>query len=78
MSDQPDGYQTYALRLWRAPCQGEWHWRASLESRHTGERQSFAELEELFAFLRERCAEWEVETGRHPAQSTGCSSDGEG
>ena len=57
MSDEPDAYQTYVLRLWRAQCQGEWQWRASLESPHTGERQAFASLEQLFAFLGERCEE---------------------
>ena len=55
MSDERDGYQAYLLRLWRAPIQGRWQWRASLESRHTGERQLFASLEQLFAFLGERC-----------------------
>jgi len=54
-SDEPDAYQSYLLRLWRARYQGEWQWRASLESRHTGERQVFASLEQLFAFLVERC-----------------------
>jgi hypothetical protein len=53
--EQSNGYQTYLLRLWRAQCQGTWQWRASLESRHTGERQLFASLEQLFAFLGERC-----------------------
>ena len=55
MSDERDGYQAYLLRLWRVPSQGRWQWRASLESRHTGERQAFAGLEQLFAFLGERC-----------------------
>lgn len=55
MSDEPDAYQAYLLRLWRVPCQGRWQWRASLESARTGERQSFAGLEQLFAFLSERC-----------------------
>jgi hypothetical protein len=55
MSDEPDGYQTLVLRLWRARCQGEWQWRASLEGPHRGERQWFASLEQLFAYLRERC-----------------------
>jgi hypothetical protein len=54
MSDERDGYQVYLLRLWRAQCGGKWQWRASLESRHTGERQAFAGLEQLFAFLGER------------------------
>jgi hypothetical protein len=55
MSDERDGYQAYMLRLWRVPSQGRWQWRASLESPHTGERQAFAGLEQLFAFLGERC-----------------------
>jgi len=55
MSDESDAYQTYLLRLWRARCGGQWQWRASLESRHTGERHLFAGLGQLFAFLGERC-----------------------
>lgn len=55
MNDEPDVYHAYLLRLWRAQIQGQWQWRASLESPHTGERQSFTNLEQLFAFLRERC-----------------------
>ena len=55
MDDEPDAYQTYVLRLWRARCQGKWQWRASIESLHTGERHSFASLEQLFAYLSEQC-----------------------
>ena len=55
MSDEPDAYQAYLLRLWRVPYQGKWQWRASLESRRTGEHQVFGSLEQLFAFLGERC-----------------------
>ena len=55
MSEEPDGYQTYVLRLWRTRCQGKWQWRASIESPHTGERQVFANLEQLFAYLSEVC-----------------------
>jgi hypothetical protein len=55
MSDEPDAYQTYLLHLWRARYQGRWQWRASLESPRTGERQLFASLEQLLAFLSERC-----------------------
>ena len=39
MSDEPDAYQTYVLRLWRAKCQEKWQWRASPEGPHTGERK---------------------------------------
>jgi hypothetical protein len=55
MSEEPDAYQTYVLRLWRARCQGEWQWRASIERPHTGERHAFAGLEQFFVYLREQC-----------------------
>jgi hypothetical protein len=55
MDDEPDGYQTYVIRLWRARCQGKWQWRASIESRYTGERQVFASLAQLFAYMTDKC-----------------------
>ena len=55
MSNEPKGYQTYLLRLWYVQVQGKTQWRASIESPHTGERQLFASLEQLFAFVSERC-----------------------
>ena len=55
MSDESDAYQTYLLHLWRARCGGKWQWRASIESRRTGERHSFASLEQLFAYMSELC-----------------------
>jgi hypothetical protein len=54
--DESDSYQVYLLRLWRARCQGQWEWRASIESPGTGECQSFASLEQLPAYLEEQCA----------------------
>jgi hypothetical protein len=38
------------------PCtaSGRWLWRAALESPHTGERQAFADLPGLFAYLEQR------------------------
>ena len=53
MDDLP--YYAYMLRLWRSESQGRRQWRASLESPHTGERQLFSRLEQLFAFLSEQC-----------------------
>jgi hypothetical protein len=67
VGEQPD-YLSYLLRLWRVNDGGTSHredgesehaggkavWRASLESVRTGERRSFASLEELFDFLREQ------------------------
>jgi hypothetical protein len=54
---QPE-YLSYLLRLWRENDSVGAHgvetalWRASLERPQAGERQGFASLEELFAFLR--------------------------
>jgi hypothetical protein len=60
VEERPD-YLSYLLRLWRVSGDKESHhaggggvWRASLESVRTGERRSFASLEELFDFLREQ------------------------
>jgi hypothetical protein len=55
IDNEPDAYQSYVLRLWRVPYKGKWQWRASIESPHTGERHAFASLEQLFAFLGDRC-----------------------
>ena len=57
MSEETDDppYYAYLLRLWRSEGQGRQQWRASLESPHTGERHVFSNLEQLFAFLSERC-----------------------
>jgi uncharacterized protein (TIGR02246 family) len=54
----PD-YLSYLLCLWRARERSPSNrraaiWRASLQSPQTGERVSFATLEELFAFLRDQ------------------------
>jgi hypothetical protein len=45
-------YVSYLLRLWRTGNEEKAAWRASLENPLTGERQGFASLEELVAFLR--------------------------
>jgi hypothetical protein len=57
--EHPD-YLSFLMRLWRVPgdghswCSREASWRASLESAQTGATQSFADLEDLFAFLRQQ------------------------
>lgn len=53
MLDGGRGYRAYLVRLWQARSGGRVVWRASAEDAHTGERQAFAELEELFAFLED-------------------------
>lgn len=45
-------YLSYLLRLWRTGDRETNSWRGSLEDAHTGERQGFASLEALMAYLR--------------------------
>lgn len=54
MATGPPDYFSYLLRLWRARGRGTPAWRASLQSPQTGDRVSFATLDDLFAFLREQ------------------------
>ena len=56
VNEGPDIYHAYLLRLWRTEYKGQWQWRSSLESPHTGERQSFTSLEQCFTFLRDLCS----------------------
>ena len=51
MNSERQAYQAYLVRLWRVRSSGMWVWRASLESPHTAERQVFADLAGLFAYL---------------------------
>jgi len=51
MTTRSPRYLAYMLRLWQASSK-EPDWRASLESPHTGERQGFASLDDLFDFVR--------------------------
>lgn len=66
--ERPD-YLSYLLRLWRVGGgDGESHrteasWRASVENARTGATTSFADLEALFAFLREQMG-WVAEAGQ--------------
>jgi hypothetical protein len=54
VSKEPPDYLAYQLRLWRASEGGGAVWRASLTSSRTRERESFANLDELFDFLRQQ------------------------
>ena len=56
MSREERRYLSYLLRLWQVRSEGELVWRASLESAHTGERQGFANLDDLFDFLQKQTA----------------------
>jgi hypothetical protein len=52
MSKRRRGYLSYLLRVWRTGSEGNAVWRASLENPFTRERQGFASLRDLFAFLQ--------------------------
>jgi hypothetical protein len=56
MSEEQRRYVSYLLRLWQTQREGALVWRASLESPTTGERQGFACLADLFAFLEQETA----------------------
>ena len=51
MNGERQGYRAYLVRLWRVRSSGKLVWRAALESPHTGEREVFADLPGLFAYL---------------------------
>jgi hypothetical protein len=57
---------SYLLRLWPTRTRQELIWRASLESARTGERQGFADLTELFAFLEEEVSHADQGDRRRP------------
>ena len=54
MSRKERRYISYLLRLWQVKTSSGLVWRASLESSRTGERQGFANLDALYAFLRQQ------------------------
>ncbi|MFN8496198.1 MAG: hypothetical protein U0350_51885 [Caldilineaceae bacterium] len=63
MQRQP--YLSYLLRLWGEIDQGQWIWRASLESVQTGESIYFATLERLLQFILSETTQT-VEIHRQP------------
>ena len=59
MDKERADYLSYLLRLWReenheASDTDDAIWRASLESAHTGEKMTFASLDDLFEFLQKQ------------------------
>ena len=50
--EQQIDYLAYLLRLWRMQSDGAAGWRASLMTPASGERHGFANLDDLFLFLR--------------------------
>jgi hypothetical protein len=67
---------SYLLRLWQVERDGELVWWASLENPRTGERQAFADLAELFAFLDEKTVNWLKPTGESDLSPAGKSKVG--
>ena len=51
MAERQTRYASYLLRLWQDNNDQKPVWRASLQSSLNGERQVFATLDYLFAFL---------------------------
>lgn len=49
---EEQGYLAFMVRLWTVNDNGEYRWRASVEDAHTGERHAFADVADLFCFLR--------------------------
>jgi hypothetical protein len=60
MAKERPAYLSYLLRLWRVDDDDESGgeesalWRASLQSAHSGERQTFASLDEVVDYLQEQ------------------------
>ncbi len=65
--DKQHDYQSYMLRLWRESDATPW--RASLESTATGEKQGFASLSDLIAYLQSQAAPSHVMTDGDPISS---------
>jgi hypothetical protein len=57
MTREQSSHLVYLLRLWRVVSGGRPIWRASLENPRTAERQGFADLHLLLAFLEDETAE---------------------
>jgi hypothetical protein len=53
MANQQIDYVSYLLRLWRVKEEERDLWHASLENTDTSQRRGFANLDQLFEFLRE-------------------------
>ena len=71
MSIETSKNLSYLLHLWQVERNGEPVWWASLENPRTGERQAFADLAELFAFLDEKTANWLQPAGEDDLEPRG-------
>jgi hypothetical protein len=71
MSEEETDHRAYVLRVWRAGDGDQDVWRASLANPYTEEREAFASLDQLVAYLRARC-----EGTGPPTQGGGCALPG--
>ena len=71
MSIETSKNLSYLLHLWQVERNGEPVWWASLENPRTGERQAFADLAELFAFLDEKTVNWLQPSGEDDLEPRG-------
>jgi hypothetical protein len=78
MTGQKRPYLAYLLRLWQVAVEGGPGWRASLENAHTGQRQAFASLDDLFAFLRRQTAGIGAVEGKDGERQTGEPDEDQG
>ena len=75
---EPPCYRVYLLRSWEvrgADSDGPVTWRFSLEDPQTGERQGFADLESLVAFLRTRTVQQNPADHRPAGSSVSAETD---
>lgn len=61
-------YTSFLIRLWREPSASEQNWLVQVEHIPGGEKEYFASLEELFAFIR---AQLPGPAGERGSPSTG-------
>ncbi len=69
MDNQRRGYLAYLIRLWQTGDSGSFTWRVSLEDPRSGQRLGFANLQSVFAFLKEQTEKQEEAreaTNLHP------------
>lgn len=66
-------YLSFLLRLWQVRDGDQVSWRAAMEWPGSGEQRGFANLEDLFAFMRHLTREdgEEQRPGRDPDQAPG-------
>lgn len=73
MNDQSPCYMAFLLRLWCVDVEDGIAWRASLENAQTGERQGFADVQILWAFLMRQLEDTARQARSAPIEKRGDS-----